>query len=122
MIRSLLAILTACVLLNGQPHLITEFQNNENVVLKQLFESPDPVEQAWAAYLAGGHKSTKWVPEIRGLLGSADSFVTLAALDALIQLNADVPFDELIRKVPRYRVHMIILLAKRPKENRDALS
>ena len=45
----------------------------------------------------------------------------MQALNALIALDADVPSDDLMRLLPQHSAPVLILLAKNPQENKQAL-
>ena len=95
----------------------------------RLLKSQGSRERAWGAYLSGAYGSKEHAPLLVGLLedpglaagGWEESAVLQAALDALIRLDAEVP-AEVLRALPqRFSNEVVILLARSPEKNQDAL-
>jgi len=91
-------------------------------------ESASPVDRAWGAYLAQKNGLKQFIPNLietlQTLAGDEspdDGLVTLAVIDSLIQLEADVPADVIMSLKPRFTDHKVILLAPNPLANKDAL-
>lgn len=98
----------------------------------RLLGSRENRARAWGAYLAGAHGLKGHAPLVSALLpnvdatdaapaGSEEAFVTQAALDALIRLDAEVPSEKLL---PLYQLapdETVILLARAPERNAGAL-
>jgi hypothetical protein len=87
-----------------------------------LAQGPSPKDEAWYAWRAGERGDEAAVPELRRLLQRTDDgTVRETVLDALIQLEAHVPWTELEDLSRRQLTRVIILQAKHPRENRDGL-
>jgi hypothetical protein len=91
-------------------------------------ESASPVDRAWGAYLAQKNGLKQFIPNLietlRTLNGdeSPDAWlVTSGVIDSLIQLEADVPADVIMSLKPRFTDRKVILLARSPLANKDAL-
>ena len=89
-------------------------------------DSEDPREVSWAAYRAGKGYHTDLVPAIRGTLrvwahqdGQEADIVCRFLLDALVDLNADVPAGELVPHLIRPRIHSALVLLARGGWYRD---
>jgi hypothetical protein len=97
--------------------------------------SPEPLKQAWAAHWIAEQKLTALIPELQRIIESpepvADAVATdraptdtdaakFAALDALIQLNAETPLRDLEPLVDRFPTDVLIL-ASRSTEDPTAL-
>jgi hypothetical protein len=96
--------------------------------VSRLLESTANRDQAWAAYLIGKYELREVAAQIHPLLnpelnGQEDEvrFVHLAALDSLIQLGMTVPSDKLMPLYNKFPNEVLILLAKAPNENQQAL-
>jgi hypothetical protein len=93
-----------------------------------LLDSNSTLDQAWGAYLAGERCDGAAIPALRRLLAARladesrhDRVVRRTVLDALIRLEADVPWEEL-EVLPRsHGTEVLVLLARRPRANRAAL-
>jgi hypothetical protein len=86
----------------------------------RLLRSTSKKDQAWAAYLSGTHRLEKNVPVLVEMMnksvqgGETDDetqYVMRAALDALIQLGADVQASELQTLYARFPDEVVILLS-----------
>jgi hypothetical protein len=95
----------------------------------RLLKSQGNRERAWGAYLSGSYGAKEHAPLLVGLLedqalaagGWEESVVLQAALDALIRLDAEVP-AEVLRALPQqFADEVLILLARSPEKNQDAL-
>lgn len=94
-----------------------------------LLKSQGSRERAWGAYLAGAHGLKEHTPLLVGLLegpnvaagGWDETFVRQAALDALIRLDAEVPAETLLALRHSSPAEAVILLARDPRQNRQAL-
>jgi hypothetical protein len=103
----------------------------ENGDVATLLVSPEISRVAWGAYLAGQRQEARYVPLIVPLLKHQNKDVQLAAVDALIQLHADVPdamlssFNSdtldgaivLIARDPRAHTGFLLQLLDRPLGN-----
>jgi len=103
----------------------------ENGDVATLLVSPEISRVAWGAYLAGQRQEARYVPLIVPLLKHKNKDVQLAAVDALIQLHADVPdamlssFNSdtldgaivLIARDPRAHTGFLLQLLDRPLRN-----
>ena len=106
----------------------------------QWIRSPEPLKQAWAAHWIAEQKLTALIPELlrvvespessadaaaanaiaaTGIASDADA-AKFAALDTLIQLNADVPLRDLEPLVNRFPTDVLIL-ASRSSEDASPL-
>jgi HEAT repeat protein len=95
----------------------------------RLLKSQGNRERAWGAYLAGTHGLKEHAPALVELLadpnlaggGWEESVVRQAALDALIRLDAEVPAEKLLPLYQSSPDEVVILLARSPEQNREAL-
>lgn len=95
----------------------------------RLLNSGENRERAWGAYLVGLNALKGQTPSLVSILrdeslsggGPSESVVRQAALDSLIQLDAEVPSDVLLPLYAHSPNEVLILLARSPQENRDAL-
>jgi hypothetical protein len=95
----------------------------------RLLESRANIDRAWGAYLAGSHELKAEVPRLVEMLadpalggvGWEESRVRQAALDALIRLGAEVPVETLLPLKQSSPDEVVILLARAPQQNRQAL-
>jgi hypothetical protein len=86
-------------------------------------------ERAWGAYLAGRNDLKDLAPALAELLadpnlaagGWQESAVRQSALDALIRLDAERDADTLLPLYPTSPDEVLILLARSPQKNREAL-
>ena len=84
--------------------------------------STEPSELAWGAYLAAERQQKDLIPAILPLLKLDNSGVRLAAIDALIRLDADVPEQDLAPLLDGYWLDStLILLSKDPKKHASFL-
>lgn len=93
-----------------------------------LFNSLSSKDQAWAAYLSGKYGLREYIPDIFDLLQRSfanlldqNYLICLIAFDSLIQLDAAIAATELMPLYKRFPDEVTILLARRPKENQEAL-
>jgi hypothetical protein len=99
----------------------------------EWIRSPEPLKQAWAAHWIAEQKLTALIPELlrvvelpESLAAATDTGATdteaakFAALDTLIQLNAEVPLGDLEPLVDRFPTDVLIL-ASRSSEDASAL-
>jgi hypothetical protein len=88
----------------------------------QLLSSGEPSQLAWGAYLAANAQDKSLIPAILPLLRSRNSGVQLAAIDALIRLDADVPEEDLAVYLDSNPPDpVLVLLARDPKKHGDFL-
>ena len=96
---------------------------------RRLLQSGEHRERAWGAYLAGLHGLKAEAPRLAELLaepalaggGWEEALVRQAALDALIRLGAEVPAETLLPLRQTAPDEVIILLARAPQQNQQAL-
>jgi|HubBroStandDraft_1064217.scaffolds.fasta_scaffold118221_1 hypothetical protein len=79
--------------------------------------SPDPLKQAWAAHWIAEEQLTALIPELLRVVESPETSADadaarFAALDTLIQLNAQVPLSDLEPLVDRFPTDVLILAAR----------
>ena len=95
----------------------------------RLLKSQGNRERAWGAYLSGAYGLKEHEPLLVALLedpalaagGWEESAARQAALDALIRLDAEVP-AEVLRALPQqFTDEALILLARSPEKNSEAL-
>jgi hypothetical protein len=91
----------------------------------QWIRSPEPVQQAWAAHWIAERKLTTLIPELLRVVESPETSADnnaakFAALDTLIQLNAEVPLRDLEPLVDQFPTDVLIL-ASRSTEDASAL-
>ena len=96
--------------------------------VSRLLESTANRDQAWAAYLIGKNELKELAPQIYPLLNPKLNgqqheigYVHRAALDSLIQLGVTVPADKLTPLYDKFPDEVLILLARSPSENQQAL-
>lgn len=96
--------------------------------INDLLHSTVTKDRAWAAYLIGKNEITEMVPDLYKLAVSSqpesDSYiykVQASALDSLIKLNASLPTEIAAKIYESFPNETLILLAKRPKENKQFL-
>jgi hypothetical protein len=87
--------------------------------------NPDPLEQAWTAHSILEQRLTSRIPDLLRILESPDSSsdayaAEFAALDALIQFDAQVPLADLEPLIDHFPTDVFIL-ASRSKEDSTAL-
>lgn len=95
----------------------------------RLLRSGDTRERAWGAYLAGLHGLNDEAPRLVEMLadpalaggGWQEARALQAALDALIRLDAEVPAETLLPLRQSSPDEVFILLAREPRQNRQAL-
>lgn len=106
-----------------QPH-------NPSTLTAQWLDSPDPRLQAWAIYLIRRNNLEDFSTRLEQILLSPlpDGVreqdwndVQLAALDAVIQMNASLPAFGLHDLADRFPTEVLILAAKSPGENSSIL-
>jgi hypothetical protein len=88
--------------------------------------SPEPLKQAWGAHIIAEQKLTALIPDLLRVVESPDSSADadparFAALDTLIQLNADVPLSDLEPLVDRFPTDVLILAARSHEDSTDLL-
>jgi hypothetical protein len=91
----------------------------------EWIRSPEPLKQAWAAHWIAEQKLTALIPELLRVVESPESSADadaarFAALDTLIQLNAEVPLSDLEPLIDRVPTDVLIL-ASRSTEDASAL-
>lgn len=90
----------------------------------EWIRSSAPLQQAWGAHAIAEQKLTAFVPELLRVVESPETSADadaakFAALDALIQLNAEAPVSDLEPLVDRFPTDVLILAAR---SHRDASS
>lgn len=96
---------------------------------RRLLQSGENRERAWGAYLLGLHGLRAEAPRLVELLADPAlaggdweaALVRQAALDALIRLDAKVPAERLLPLYTSSPDEVIILLAREPQQNQQAL-
>ena len=101
---------------------------NVKAEISGLILSSEIKDRAWGAYLIGKYGLSEFIPALRGLLNSVaygeqieTGFLHNTALDSLIQLQATVPGEEMMPFYQQFPDEVIILLAKSPGENKEAI-
>jgi len=96
--------------------------------VSQFIQSTSNRDHAWAAYLIGEYGLTEFAPALIELLDPNQigpewetAFVHRAALDSLIRLRVSAPSDSLMPLYERFPDETLIILARSPSENGDAL-
>src|SRR5215510_10673069 len=94
----------------------------------QLIQSDSNKDRAWAAYLIGEYGLKEFAPALIELLNPNQrgpewetAFVYRAALDGLIRLRVSAPSDNLMPLYERFPDETLIILARSPSENGEAL-
>jgi hypothetical protein len=94
----------------------------------RLIQSASNMDRAWGAYLIGEYGLNEFAPALIEFLNPNQlapewetEFVYLAVLDSLIRLRISVPSDSLLPLYKRFPSETLIILARSPSENGDAL-
>jgi hypothetical protein len=92
----------------------------------EWIRSPEPLKQAWGAHVIAEQKLTNLVPELLRVIESPETSTDadaarFAALDTLIQLNAEVPLSDLEPLVDRFPTDVLILAARSHEDSSDLL-
>ena len=93
-----------------------------------LLQSADARQQAWGAWLSARNVLPEMIPLLQQVVSTritsmvmADAAAADQALDALIQLNAEVPPDLLLLVYERRPAQALVLLSKNREDVEDAL-
>jgi hypothetical protein len=83
----------------------------------QWIRSPEPLQQAWAAHWIAEQKLTALIPELLRVVESPETSADnnaakFAALDTLIQLDAEVPLRDLEPLVDQFPTDVLILASR----------
>jgi len=96
--------------------------------VERLIQSASTRDRAWAAYLIGEYRLKEFAPALNELLNpnSLDpewetGFVHRAVLDSVIRLGISAPSDSLTPLYKRFPDETLIILARSPSENGEAL-
>ncbi len=85
-------------------------------------QTQGPTVLAWTAHLAAERGQPELIPQIIPLLRHPHPDVQLAAADALIRMNADVPSSDLVGvRIDGSLDPVIVLLAKSPQQHAQLL-
>jgi hypothetical protein len=94
----------------------------------QLIQSASTRDRAWAAHLIGEYGLKEFEPALIELLNPnqpapewENALVHHAVLDSLIRLGVSAPSDSLMPLYERFPYETLIVLARSPAENSDAL-
>lgn len=95
----------------------------------RLLKSSELKERAWGAYLVGLYGLKEQTPSLISILedqsldggGPVEAVLRQAAFDSLIRLDADVPAETLTPLYQSSPDEVLILLARRPVDNQQAL-
>jgi hypothetical protein len=94
----------------------------------QLIQSASNKDRAWAAYLIGEYGLKEFAPALIELLNPnpigpewETAFLYSAVLDSLIRLRVSAPSDSLMPLYKRFPDETLIILARSPSENGEAL-
>ena len=88
--------------------------------------SPEPIKQAWGARVIAEQKLNALIPELLRIVESPETSADadaarFAALDTLIQLNAEVPVRDLEPLVDRFPTDVLILASRSHEDASDLL-
>lgn len=96
--------------------------------VEQLIQSASAKDRAWAAYLIGEYGLKDFAPALIEILDpdslSPDwetGYIYRAVLDSLIKLRVSVPYDKLMPLYERFPDETLIILARSPSQNSEAL-
>src|SRR5262249_34662501 len=96
--------------------------------IDQLIQSNSNKDRAWAAYVIGEYDLKELSPALIELLNPNQrdpewetEFVYRAALDSIIRLRVSAPSDSLLPLYKRFPDETLIILARSPSENGEAL-
>jgi len=84
-----------------------------NDLVRQL-DAPEAKDRAWACWRAGEQHVGSAVPALRRRIGDENALVRRLALDALIRIGAEVPWQELQPVWDSERACALVLLARDP--------
>lgn len=122
---SLFLLSPATALCQGFPEYTLGLEHTREAVLG-LSVSPHPRDQAWAAHLIGNYGLEEEDAVLLDLLSPGSGrhdgewgWVDMAVLDSLIQLGRSPPAEFLLPLYTRFPDQVVILLARRPEENRE---
>src|SRR5215510_13450519 len=94
----------------------------------QLIQSASTRDRAWAAYLIGEYGLKEFAPALIELLNPNQldpdwetAFLYSAVLDSIIRLRVSAPSDSLLPLYKRFPDETLIILARSPSENGEAL-
>jgi hypothetical protein len=108
----LLALICMTGVLLAQPD-----EKPDNKRAAEWIFSPEPLKQAWAAHWIAEQQLTSFIPDLLRVVESPETSADadaarFAALDTLIQLNAQVPLPDLETLVDRFPTDVLILAAR----------
>jgi hypothetical protein len=94
--------------------------------VEQLINSSSSQDLAWAAYLIGQHEMKELAPTLIDLLDSSppdgwEWILKNIVLDSLIRLQITVSSDKVLPLYERFPDQVLIIMARAPAENGDAL-
>jgi hypothetical protein len=96
--------------------------------IDQWIQSGSTRDRAWAAYYIGEYGLDEFAPALIDLLdpnspdpGWETGYVYRAALDSIIRLRVSVPSEKLAALYERFPDETLIILARSPSENAEAL-
>jgi hypothetical protein len=102
---------------------------DDETIVRQLLQSTDPRAQAWGAWYAGRDHRQQFVPLIQAVVAQHafgptlyDNAAREIALDALIQLRATLPPEQLAPVYERYPAQALILASLAGRDNEDTAS
>jgi hypothetical protein len=92
----------------------------------EWIQSPEPLKQAWGAHVIAEQKLTAFTPDLLRVIEAAEDSADadaarFAALDTLIQLNAEVPLRDLEPLVDRFPTDVLILASRSQEDATDLL-
>jgi hypothetical protein len=102
------------------------FAQPNNQPTAEWIRDPNPLKQAWGAHVIAEQKLTAFVPELLRVIESPETSADadaarFAALDTLIQLNAEVPLSDLEPLTDRFPTDGLILAARSHEDATDLL-
>ena len=86
----------------------------ESQTVARLLASAEPAQLAWGAYLAANYRRPEFSPNLLRLATWTDGLVRMAAIDALIRLDVDVPENVLTQIAADDLDPALIFIARRP--------
>jgi hypothetical protein len=94
--------------------------------ISRLIKSSSSKDLAWAAYLIGQHELKEFEPALTELLDASPTdewgwLVRTVVMDSLIRLRINLPPERLMLLYEQFPDEVLIIMAREPEENRDAL-
>ena len=123
-----IAEMLAAAAASGQTTAVPGFvqPDDDLTIIRKLLQSPDPRAQAWGAWYAGRDHLRQFIPLVQSVVAERASVASLeetaaaeVALDALIQIRASLPSQQLAVVHERRPAQALILASTANLEDED---